>query len=87
MSTAIDQGVTVLDSLLPYLQLKQHLQPGQLLGDATSAQIKKVAQMLKTSSVIKSVQPASAYFTPQFLAAANDFNRDAIVAQGKAYKA
>jgi hypothetical protein len=72
---------------MPYLQLKQHLRPGQLLGDATSSQIEMVAQMLKTADVIKNVQPASAYFTGQFLPAANDFDRDAIVAQGKAYKA
>jgi NitT/TauT family transport system substrate-binding protein len=86
-SEAIDQGVKVLESLMPYLQLKQHLRPGQLLGDATSSQIEMVAQMLKTADVIKNVQPASAYFTGQFLPAANDFDRDAIVAQGKAYKA
>lgn len=84
---AIDQGVTVLDSLMPYLQLKQHLQPGQLLGDATSSQIDMVAQMLKGANVIKTVRPANAYFTGQFLTAANDFDRAAIVAQGKAYKA
>lgn len=84
---AIDQGVTVLDSLMPYLQLKQHLQPGQLLGDATSSQIDMVAQMLKGANVIKTVRPANAYFTGQFLTAANDFDRAAIVARGKAYKA
>jgi NitT/TauT family transport system substrate-binding protein len=87
LSTAIDQGITVLDSLLPYLQLKQHLQPGQLLGNASDSQIEQVAQMLKTAAVIKKVQPASAYFTRQFLASANDFDRNAIVAQGRSYKA
>lgn len=84
---AVAQGVLVLKSLMPYLQLQDRMKPGQLLGDATDAQINSVASLLHDADLIKGVKAPDAYFSRQFLESANKFERNAIVAKAKGFTA
>lgn len=84
---AVAQGVKVLNSLLPYMDLEQRMKAGQLLGDVPDSQIASVATMLTEAKSIKKALPPDSYFTRQFLNGANDFDRDAVVAQAKKFTA
>ncbi|MQA77947.1 MAG: hypothetical protein GEV10_05615 [Streptosporangiales bacterium] len=84
---AVEIGTKVLKSVMPYLELDKRMQEGQLLGDMEDSKITAVGELLRGADTIKKVETPSAYFTRQFLEEANDFDRDAIVAQAKKFSA
>lgn len=84
---AFEIGTKVLKSVMPYLELDKHMQEGQLLGDVEDSKIKAVGKLLQGAKTIKKLDEPSAYFTRQFLEEANDFDRDAIIAQAKNFTA
>lgn len=87
LDKAVAQGVKVLQSQMPYMDLEQRMRPGQFLGDVPDSQISSVANMLVEAGTIKRVQAPDTYFTRQFIKSANDFDRDPVIAQAKKFNA
>lgn len=81
-ATALKNGVHVMDR---FLEMALQGQPdGAPLGNFITANWENTRTASTTLGTLKGTQPATAAYTTKFLAACNDFDRAAIVAQAKA---
>ncbi len=82
-ATALSNGVHVMDR---FLQMALQGQPENApLGDFIPANWENTRGDLSTLGTIKGTDPASAAYTTKFIAACNDFDHAAIVAQAKGW--
>ncbi len=83
-ATALANGVHVMDR---FLDMALQGQPADApLGGFIPSHWDNTLTAFKTIGTLKGTEPASAAYTTKFLAACNDFDRAAIVAQAKNWK-
>jgi len=83
-ATALAHGVHVMDR---FLDMALQGQPANApLGGFIASHWDNTLAAFKTIGTLKGTEPASAAYSTKFLAACNDFDRAAIVAQAKAWK-
>jgi NitT/TauT family transport system substrate-binding protein len=83
-ATALKNGVHVMDRFLE-MALQGQPQDGPL-GNFITANWQNTRSAYTTLGTLAGTQPATAAYTTQYLAACNDFDRAAIVAQAKDWK-
>jgi NitT/TauT family transport system substrate-binding protein len=83
-ATALKNGVHVMDRFLE-MALQGQPQDGPL-GNFITANWQNTRSAYTTLGTLKGTQPATAAYTTQYLAACNDFDHAAIVAQAKDWK-
>ena len=81
-ATALKNGVHIMDR---FLQMSLQGQPDDApLGDFIAAKWDNTREAYRTLGTLKGTEPVSAAYTSKFIAACNDFDRAAIVAQAQA---